>query len=56
MYILYMNDKLYGRGDLRYMHELITDHLLTKQMYGAEEVSFQIVKRENIKCQSRVNI
>lgn len=43
-YLLYLNGKPYGRGSKAYILELIEDHLVTVDMYGAEEAEF-LVKR-----------
>jgi hypothetical protein len=44
-YILYINDSPYGIGDLKYVHELIIDYLLNCNMYGKEQVKFEIKKK-----------
>jgi hypothetical protein len=46
MYILYLNGSVYGTGDLKYIHELITDYVLHCKMYGKEEVNFKIEKKK----------
>lgn len=43
-YILYLNGKHYGTGDLEYIHELITDYISRMESFGAEEVEFKIEK------------
>lgn len=44
-YVLYLNGKPYGTGDLRYMHELITDYISRMESFGTEEVEFKIERR-----------
>ena len=43
-YRCYLNGKFYGGGDLKYMHELFKDYVITCEMYGREECEFKIVK------------
>ena len=45
-YILFINGKHYGRGDLPYMTELFKDYVETCKMYGRDEVSFTVKKYE----------
>lgn len=47
-YILFLNEKIYGSGNLKYINELITDYLITSEMYKAEEVVFKIVERSRV--------
>lgn len=42
-YRLYLNDKPYGIGDLKYMNELISDWL-NCNMYGSDQSIFKIEK------------
>ena len=43
-YQFYLNGKLYGSGNLKYMHELFSDYVVTHRMYGKEIVDFKIIK------------
>lgn len=43
-YKCYLNGVLYGAGNLEYMHELFTDYVLNRKMYGKKELDFKIVK------------
>lgn len=44
-YNLHLNGKYYGAGDLKYIHELITDYMSRMESFGANEVEFKIEKR-----------
>lgn len=46
IYECHLNGKFYGKGDLDYMRELITDYMVTHDMYGHKEVNFKIIKKE----------
>lgn len=40
-YQLYLNDRLYGKGDLKYMQELIDDWIAAR-MWGQQQAVFRI--------------
>lgn len=44
LYTLYLNDKIYGKGDWNFMQELMNDWVSTMDMYGDEEANFKVVK------------
>ena len=46
-YICYLNGKLYGKGDLEYIHELFIDYVINCNMYGQKECDFKIVRESN---------
>lgn len=41
-YLMFLNGKLYGRGDLCYMVELFTNYVHTCKLYGKKEVTFTV--------------
>ncbi len=43
-YSCFLNEELYGKGNLEYMLELFKDHVVTCKMYGKSEVTFKIVE------------
>lgn len=43
-YYCYLNGKLHGCGDLKYMAELFYDYVVTMKIYDREEVEFKITK------------
>lgn len=43
-YVLLLNGKHYGTGNLQYVHELITDYMRRMESFCAEEVEFKIEK------------
>jgi hypothetical protein len=45
-YKCYLNGKFYGSGNLKYMHELFKDYVITCKMYGREDCKFKIIKCE----------
>lgn len=45
-YELYLNGKIYGVGPKDYMTELFKDYVEYCEMYGNEETSFVVRKRE----------
>lgn len=45
-YILLLNNRPYGIGDLPYMLELLEDYICIHRMYGKEFVDFRIEKFE----------
>lgn len=44
-YICFLNGKVFGRGDLRYMHELFHSYVINCEMHGNDEMDFKIVER-----------
>lgn len=56
LYLLLIDGRPYGKGSLKYINELLTDHLLIHDLYGKKEVSFCIKKLEKEQKQdSRFN-
>lgn len=53
-YFLYLNDTIYGHGDLKYVHELIHNYVIIKELYGKEQVDFIIVKANENLMPSRI--
>lgn len=45
VYMCYLNGRLYGSGNLDYMHELFKDYVVTCEMYGKRECEFKIVRK-----------
>lgn len=45
MYTVYLNNELYGSGDLNHVHELFKDYFITMDMYGNEEAEFKVVRK-----------
>lgn len=41
-YVLLLNNRLYGIGDLPYMMELLEDYICIHRMYGKETIDFRI--------------
>lgn len=46
-YTCYLNGKFYGYGPPEYMNELFRDYVVACQLYGKQEVSFDIVEGFN---------
>lgn len=44
LYILFLNNRIYGRGKWEYIQELMNDYVITKNMHGSEVVDFKIVE------------
>lgn len=47
LYALRLNGQLYGKGDWKYMQELMNDWVDDCDMYGDVEVDFKIVKTKS---------
>ncbi|AKO92011.1 hypothetical protein BEH_07790 [Priestia filamentosa] len=45
-YIMFVNGKRYGSGDLVRIRELISNYILIHQIHNKEDVSFRIVRGE----------
>ena len=43
-YKCYLNDSLYGSGDLEYINQLFRDYVVNCGMYGKEQAEFKIVR------------
>ncbi|HHK5601591.1 TPA: hypothetical protein ACQUIL_005641 [Bacillus tropicus] len=44
MYKLYLGDEFYGKGDLEYIHQLITDFMLARRIYLRNRVELKIIE------------
>lgn len=47
LYALYLNGRIYGKGDWNYMQELMNDWVNDCDMYGEDNVEFKIVKTKS---------
>lgn len=45
-YICFLNGKVYGHGDLKYMQELFHDYVIDCKMYGLDEIDFKIIEKD----------
>ncbi|WP_057080589.1 hypothetical protein [Bacillus amyloliquefaciens] len=46
IYACFLNGKLYGCGDMEYMNDLFRDYVVTCEMYGKDDCTFQITTKK----------
>lgn len=49
IYACFLNGKLYGCGDVEYVNDLFRDYVVNCEMYGKDDCTFQITKKEKVR-------
>lgn len=60
-HVLFLNGQMHARGNMEYLHQVITDYMLTMNGYGRDDFSFRITsyataRREHLAKQQKEEV